>query len=71
MWCERYSSLNAVQKALKAGQRAEAGGPGGPTANVQAETEAPKRMLSSELPGGRSSHEGVKRCEDEEVLLRK
>lgn len=39
-------SRKEEQKALKAGHSAEAGGPGGPTANVHAETEAP------ELEGG-------------------
>lgn len=56
---ERKSSLKEVQKEIKAGQRAEAGGPGGPRTKVQDETEAPRRMLDSGLvvpgvPGGRS-----------------
>lgn len=39
---ERISSRKAVQNAVKAGQSAEAGGPGGPSAKVHAETEAPE-----------------------------
>lgn len=44
------SSRNEEQNALKAGHSALAGGPGGPTANVHAETKAPE--LSGN--GGRS-----------------
>lgn len=51
---------------MKAGQRAEAGGPGGPRAKVQDDTEAPKRMLDSgsEVPGepgfGRSPIQSIR-----------
>lgn len=53
------SSRNLVQNASKAGQRAEAGSPGGPTANVQADTSEPDVSGN----GGREPlHEG---CADE------
>ena len=54
---ERRSSWKEEQKALKAGQRAEAGGPGGPTAKVQDETRAPARIPS--WIGGRSPFHDV------------
>lgn len=50
---------------MKAGQRAEAGGPGGPRAKVQEETSAPRRLFESEL-GGRSSQLGTKGGDERE-----